>query len=171
MFISLSVRFFGKPQVSLILLQCHVLPNIVICTHFRISFCCFAFPSCPQVPLHPSASICTHLHPFLPLFHYPPKTSCPGKFPRPQDPIPVLRDPKCPLLVLFLCPPVPLHPTTPIHTYPHPYIFIFSPLHPVYMCYTCKFKLKNTNLNHLNIKFQTYYQVQAVRDTKVHVIS
>ena len=134
MFISLSVRFFGKPQVSLILLQCHVLPNIAICTHFRISFCCSAFPSCPQVSLHPPAPIRTYLHPFCHFLTTPTKTSCPGKFPRPQDPNPGLRDPKCPLIALFLCSPFPLRPNAPIRTHPHPSTFIYDHVYPKCQC-------------------------------------
>ena len=80
--IILSDQFFASPKLALFSCNVHVLPNIVIRPHFRIFFCCFAFPSCPQAPLHPSASIFTHLHPSVPVFTYPPKTSCPGKFPR-----------------------------------------------------------------------------------------
>ena len=78
-----SDQFFASPQLALFSCNVHVLPNIVIRPHFQIFFCCFTFPSCPQAPPHPSASIFTHLHPSVPVFASPPKTSCPGKFPRP----------------------------------------------------------------------------------------
>ena len=117
----------------------------------------FPVPHCKYVPTHAYEPIFTRQHPSAPLFDWHRKTWCSGKFPPAIVPKQRPVRPFLTLLVLFLCPPVPLHPTTPIRTYPHPYIFIFSPLHPVYMCYTCKFKLKNINLNHLNIKFQTYY--------------
>ena len=80
--IILSDQFFASPKLALFSYNVHVLSNIVIRPHFRIFFCCFAFPSCPQAPLHPSTSIFIHLHPSVPVFTYPPKTSCPGKFPR-----------------------------------------------------------------------------------------
>ena len=117
----------------------------------------FFIPPCPCTPAHPYEPIFTRPHPSAPLFACHRKTWCSGKFPPAIAPKQRPVRPFLALLVLFLCPPVPLHLTAPIRTYPHPYIFIFSTLHPVYMCYTCKFKLKNTNLDHLNIKFQTYY--------------
>ena len=53
-------------------------------THPCVTFLyCFCFPSCLCMHYHPSEPICTHTHPSLTIFVSSPKTSCPGKFPRP----------------------------------------------------------------------------------------
>ena len=118
-----------------------MLSNIAIFTHFRISFCCFAFPPCPQVPLNPFTPICDHLHPFLIFFAYPPKTSCLGKFPRPYGPKP------CPvyqhmlMLTLFSCPPAPTCPIAPIHTHLHAFALVHTLNYNVYMYYLLRYTL------------------------------
>ena len=129
--------FFGKPKTSLIFCHDHALPNIVLRVHLYIFLCCFTFPPCPHALLHPSTPICAHLHPSLTLFANPPKTSCPGKFPRPYGPKP------CPvyqhmlILTLFSCPPAPTYPIAPIRTHLHAFALVHTLNYNVYMYYLC----------------------------------
>ena len=59
-------------------IQKHVLNDCL-----RLFLPCFCLPPCLCIHSHSSAPICTHLYPSLTLFAKPPKTWCPGKFPRP----------------------------------------------------------------------------------------
>ena len=137
MHITLSVRIFGQPKVSLVLAQwscvakyCHlrVISNILLL--FRV----------PPMSPSPTAPIHTDLCPSAPILHIfdnPPKTSCPGKFPRPYGPKP------CPvyqhmfILTLFSCPPAPTYPFAPIRTHLHAFALVHTLNYNVYMYYLC----------------------------------
>ena len=95
---------------------------------FGHSFALFLFS---PVRIPPIAPICIHPHPSAPIFDHfwqNPKNIMSGEI------SPVMADllgPKCPILVLFLCPPVPPapqnihpHPSSPILTHLH----LFSPV-------------------------------------------
>ena len=95
------------------------------------------------VLIPPIAPLCIHPHPSAPIFDHfwqNPKNIMSGEI------SPVMADllgPKCPLLVLFLCPPVPPAPQS-IHTHPSTPILIH--LHPFSPVYTTKFNLYMSNL-------------------------
>ena len=135
--------FFGKPKTSLIFCHDHALPNIVLRVHLYIFLCCFTFPPCPHALLHPSTPICTHLHPSLALFVNPPKTSCPGKFPRPYRDQSMPYTPFMSLLAFFVSPPMPLCPNAPIRTHPHPFAPVFTRVHPSFHVYMYNLIEKN----------------------------
>ena len=69
----------------LLLLLLHIQKHVLL-ANSGIFFPCFCFDTCLCIHPHPSEPICTHLHPFVSLFIDPPKTWCPGKFPRPYAP-------------------------------------------------------------------------------------
>ena len=106
-------------------------------THLLLLLPRFCVPPWPHIQTHPSEPIYIHLHPFTPLFAKVPKTWCPGKFPRPWDPIPDLWDPKWPLLALFLCLPCLMYPNAPIRTHSHPSASFLTRLHSIFIMYTC----------------------------------
>ena len=141
MLITLSVRFFGQTKVSLILMQWSCVVKYCHIHAFSNFFLLFRVPpmtTSPTAPIH--TDLCPSA-PILDTFGYPPKTSCPGKFPRPYGPKP------CPvyqhmlMLTLFSCPPAPTYPIAPIHTHLHPFTPICTLPNSILYCIYVLFML------------------------------
>ena len=102
-----------------------------ICSSF-----CLVFAS-PRM----NASTYTQPNPCTPIrnalcmfFWFVAKHDVRGNFPDHITPNHGLRDPKCVILALFLCPSCPLRPTAPIRTHPHPITPVCTRLHPKLQC-------------------------------------
>ena len=137
MIIALSVRFFGQPNVSLILAQWSCVAKywyFFEFFEFFLNFSCSPHATSPTTPIHtdlcPSALI-------LGIFAYPRKTSCPGKFPRPYGPKPCPVYQHMPMLTLFSCPPAPTYPIAPIRTHIYTFALVHTFNYNVYMYYLC----------------------------------
>jgi hypothetical protein len=91
------------------------------------------------VLMHPPAPIQTHPHPpesLIPLFVCAHMHVCfPGNFPAIHATLTYPANPFVPLLVLFLCLPVPPYPNAPIQTHLYPYTSVHTYLHPVLHCF------------------------------------
>ena len=100
-------------------------PPIFAC--FPVVFCSARAPA-PQCTLpHPYAPSHTHINPYLP---YPQKHDVRGIFPGHVGTKSCPAQPFMFLLALFLCAPVPLHPTAPIQTRPRPFPTIYTRPYP-----------------------------------------
>ena len=137
MLIMSSFRVFGKTKTSFSFLP---LSCVTKCcpTHPFLNF--FLLFDVPPMPASPTAPIHTNLcasASILTFFAYPPKTSCPGKFPRPYGPKPCPVYLHMPMLTLFSCPPAPTYPIAPIRTHLYTVALVHTLNYNVYMYYLC----------------------------------
>ena len=72
-----------SPPTSWFFALCTCVTKHPLLTHLGIFLPCFCPHPCQCIHSRPSEPLCTHLHASASFFDSPPKTWCPGKFPRP----------------------------------------------------------------------------------------
>ena len=128
----------------LIFSLCACIEKYALLTQLRLFFPCFCFSPWSLTLLHPSISICTHVHSHIPFFYQSRKTWCPGKFPRPYHHKNTLQYSFFTLSTLFLHPPMS---PVPHRTHPHPSSPVSTRLYPftsLIIIYTCIIQSKNS---------------------------
>ena len=131
-----SVMLMWRPHPSLPdISPSHACPQLCPARHQSLLLPCFAFAACMYIPLHPSEPILTLLSPLYPFLSV---NTCmhvlPGNFPAIHATLTSHANPFLPLLVLFLCLPVPPYPNSPIQTHLHPFAPVHTCPQPTFCC-------------------------------------